>query len=103
MKRHLGKHERHCFKGALIKEKKSSAFKNFNYCVSQKRAQIESLVIYRKNNSKKHNNLSLEEILSLFFRHSVLLENIIFWLGDDTNTNLISYVLLQIKNRTWSF
>ena len=36
-----------------------------NHCVSQKRAQIESLVIYRKNNSKKHNNISLEEILTL--------------------------------------
>ena len=74
-----------------------------NYCVSQKRAQIESLVIYRKNNSKKHNNISVEEILSLSFWDSGLSENAIFWLGDDTNSNIIPYVSLRIKNKTWSF
>ena len=52
MKRHLGKHVRYFFKVALMKEVRS---RTSNYCVSQKRAQIESLVIYYKNNSKKHN------------------------------------------------
>ena len=69
----------------------------------RKRAQIESIVIYRKNNSKEHNNMSIEEILSLCFWDSSLLENTIFWLVDDTNSNIVSYVSLQIKNRTWSF
>ena len=32
----------------------------------KKRAQIESLVIYRKNNSKKNSNISIKEILCLF-------------------------------------
>ena len=52
--------------------------RTFNYCVSQKRAQIESFVIYRKNNSKKHNNISLEGILSLCLRDSGSLENTVF-------------------------
>ena len=52
--------------------------RTFNYCVSQKRAQIESLVIYRKSNLKKHNNISLKGILSLCLRDSGLLENTIF-------------------------
>ena len=52
--------------------------RTFNYCVSQKRAQIESLVIYCKNNSKKHKNVSLEEILSICYQDSGLLENTIF-------------------------
>ena len=59
----------------------------------KKRAQIESLVIYRKNNSKKHENISVEEILSLCFWDSGLLENTIFGLGDDTNSTIISYEL----------
>ena len=52
MKRHSGKQGRYCFKGVLMKEVGSRS----NNCVSQKRAQIDSLVIYCKNNSKKHNN-----------------------------------------------
>ena len=64
MKKHSGKLGRYCFKGALMKEVRS---RTSNYCVWQKRAQIESLVIYSKNDSKKHNNLSIEEILSLCF------------------------------------
>ena len=56
MKRRSGKHGRYCFKGALMKEVRS---RTSNNCVSQKKkkkVQIESLVIYRKNNSKTHNN-----------------------------------------------
>ena len=49
-----------------------------NYCVSQNKRRNESLVIYPKNNSKKHNNISVEKILSLCFWDSGLLENTIF-------------------------
>ena len=57
MKRHSGKHGRYCFKVALMKEKKNQLrSKTSNYCLSQKRAQIESLVVYHKNILKKHNN-----------------------------------------------
>ena len=71
------------------------------YC--KKRAQIESLVIYCKSDLKKHNNIKIGEILSLCFWDSDLLKNTIFWLGDDTNSNRISYVSLGIKIRTSSF
>ena len=74
-----------------------------NHCVSQKRAQIESWVIYHKSNTKNHNNIRIEEILSLCFWDSDLLKNTIFWLGDGTNSNIISYVALRIKIRTLSF
>ena len=68
MKRHLGKHGRYCFKVALMKEKKIKYFQELLIIVyRKKRGQIESLVIYRKNNSKKQNNISIEEILSLCF------------------------------------
>ena len=92
MKRRSGKHGRYCFKGALMKEVRS---RTSNNCVSlkkKKKAQIESLVIYRKNNSKTHNNPSIEEILSLCFLDPRLLENTIFWLG--TKSNIISFILL---------
>ena len=71
-----------------------------NHCVSQKRAKIESLVIYHKSDSKKHNNIKIEEILSLCFWDSGLLKNTIFWLRDDTNSDITSYVSLRIKIRT---
>ena len=71
-----------------------------NHCVSQQRAKIESWVIYHKSNSKNHNNIRIEEILSLCFWDSGLLKNTIFWLGDGTNSNIISYVSLRIKIRT---
>ena len=67
----------------------------------KKRAQIESLVIYCKNNSKKHNNISIEE--SLCFWDSPLLENTIFWLDDDTKFNIIFYVSLRIKIELGAF
>ena len=91
MKRRSGKHGRYCFKGALMKEVRS---RTSNNCVSlkKKKAQIESLVIYRKNNSKTHNSPSIEEILSLCFLDPRLLENTIFWLG--TKSNIISFILL---------
>ena len=63
----------------------------------------EPVVIYYESNLKKHNKYKMKEILSLCFWGSRLLENIIFWLGDDTNSSIISHVLLQIENRTWSF
>ena len=71
----------------------------------KKRAQIESLVIYRKSNSKKHNNIKIEEILSLCFWDSRLLGNTTFLLGDNKNSNIISYVSLRTKIgiMTWSF
>ena len=69
----------------------------------KKRAQIESLVIYCKNNSKKHNNISIEEILSLCFWDSPLIENTIFWLDDDTKFNIIFYVSLRIKIELGTF
>ena len=67
MKRHSGKHGSYCFKVALMKEKNQILSRTSNYCVSQKKAQIESLLIYCKSNSKKHNNISIEEILSSCF------------------------------------
>ena len=79
MKRHSGKHVRYCFKVALMKEKKNQVrSRTSNYCVSQNKSRNESLVIYPKNNSKKHNNISVEKILSLCFWDSGLLENTIF-------------------------
>ena len=82
MKRHLVKHGKYFVKVALIKEKKNKYVqKLLVIAYRKKRAQIESLVIYRKNNSKKKNNISIEEILSLCFRDSGLLENTFFWLG----------------------
>ena len=63
----------------------------------------EPVVIYYESYLKKHNKYKMKEILSLCFWGSRLLENIIFWLGDDTNSSIISHVLLQIENRTWSF
>ena len=66
MKRHSGKQKvllQSCFN-----EKKIKYFQELLIAVyRKKRAKIESLVIYRKNNSKKHNNISIEEILSLCF------------------------------------
>ena len=67
MKRHSGKHGRYCFKVAIIKEKNQVRSRTSNYCVSKKRAQIDSLVIYHKKTSNKYNNISVEEILSLCF------------------------------------
>ena len=68
----------------------------------KKRAQTESLANYLKNNSKKYNNIKIE-ILSLCFWDSCLLENTNVLLGDDANSNIISYVLLRTKIRAWSF
>ena len=66
----MGKHGRYCFKVALMKKKKKKN-KNVKELLiivhRKKRAQIESLVIYRKNNFKKHNKISVEKILNLFF------------------------------------
>ena len=61
MKRHSGKHERYCFKVALIK------------------AQIESLVIYCKNNSKKHNKYrrNLNPLSAKFIKWSNTLKQIV--------------------------
>ena len=50
-----------------MQEKKLSTFKNSNHCVAQKKSTNESFVIYRKSNWKKHNNIKIEEILSLCF------------------------------------
>ena len=50
---------------ALIREVLS---RSSNYCVSQKKTQIVSLVIYHKKKpSKKQINTSIEEILSFCF------------------------------------
>ena len=66
--------------------------KTSSCCLSQKRAQIESLVIYRKINSKKQNNISIEEILSLCFRDSGLIENTFFdWVGAKLRYNFIRF------------
>ena len=93
MKRHLVKHGKHCVKVALIKEKKIKYVqKLLVVAYRKKRAQIESLVIYRKINSKKQNNISIEEILSLCFRDSGLLENTFFdWVGAKLRYNLIRF------------
>ena len=64
---------------------------------------MESLVIYSKSNSKKLNNIKKEKILSLCFWDLRLLENTNFLIGDDKNSNIISYVPLRIKIRLWSF
>ena len=67
MKRHSGKYRRYCFKVALMKEIKTKSVQVLlNIVYRGNRAQIESLVIYRKSNSKKHNNVKIEEILNLF-------------------------------------
>ena len=100
LKGHSGKHGMYCFKGGLMKEVRATTC---NSCALQKKSANWVIVIFCKNNSKKHNNIRIEEILSLYFWDSRLLENSIFWLGDDTNSNIISYVSLRIKNRTWSF
>ena len=58
----------YCFKIALMKEKKTKYVQELLIIVYCKKiVQIESLVIYRKSNSKKHNNISVEEILSFCF------------------------------------
>ena len=62
-----------------MKEKNQVRSRTFNYCVSQRRAQIESFVIYCKNISKKYNNISLEEILSLFPRFRFIREHYFGW------------------------
>ena len=57
-----------CFKVFLDESKKIKYVQKLLIIVyRRKRAQIESIVIYRKNNSKEHNNISIEEILSLCF------------------------------------
>ena len=66
MKRHSSKHGRYCFKVALIKEKYIKYVLELVIMFRKKRAQIESLAIYRKNNSKKNSNISIKEILGLF-------------------------------------
>ena len=58
---------------------------------------------YNKKHNKKHTNIKTEEILGLCFWDSGLLENTILWLGDDTNSNIICYISLRIKIRTWIF
>ena len=104
MKRHSGKHGSYCFKVALMKGEKLKFVRELLITVySKKRAQIKPLVIYRKSNSKNHNDISIEKILSLCFRDSGLLDNNIFWLGDYTNYYIISYVSLRIKNRNCRF
>ena len=104
MKRHLVKHGKYCVKVTLIKEKKNKYLqKLLVIAYRKKRAQMESLVIYRKNNLKKQNNISIEEILSLCFRDSGLLENTFFLTGWVQSSDIISYVSLRIKSITWSF
>ena len=68
MKRHSGEHGRYCFKVALMKEKKIKYVQELLIIAySKKRAQIESIVIYRKNKSKKHNNISRRNIKFMRF------------------------------------
>ena len=57
MKRHSGKHPRYCFKIGLMQEKKMKYVQKLLIIVYRKKGtQIEPLVMYRKNNSKKHFN-----------------------------------------------
>ena len=69
MKRHSGEHGEYVFKVALMKEKKSSTFKELLIIAyRKKRAQNESIVIYRKDKSKKHNNISRRNIKFMRFK-----------------------------------
>ena len=99
----FGKNRRCCFKITLMHDKKVKYIQKFLIIVYRKKlAQIESLAIYCKSNLKKHSNIKIEEILSLCFWDSHLLENTYVLLGDDTNSNIISYVSLRVKIKTWS-
>ena len=63
MKRHLGEHERYCFKVALMKERKIKYVQELLIIAyRKKRVQNGSIVIYRKKKSKNHNNISRKNI-----------------------------------------
>ena len=68
MKRHLGEHGRYCFKVASMKERKIKyAHEILIIAYRKKRAQNGSIVIYRKNKSKNHNNISRKNIKFMKF------------------------------------
>ena len=66
MKIHSDKHRRYSLKVTLMKEIKIKYVKELlNIVYRKNRGQIEPLFLYRKSNSKKHNSVKIEEILSL--------------------------------------
>ena len=104
IKRHSGKHRKYCFKIALIQEKNIIYVQELLIIMCRKKKSTNWVISHlSQSNLKKHKNIKIEEILSLYFWDSGWLENINFLLDDDTNSNLISYVLFRIKIRTWSF
>ena len=68
MKGHSGEHGRYCLKLALMKEKKIKYVQELLIIAyRKKRAQNGSIVVYRKNKSKKHNNLRRKNIKFMRF------------------------------------
>ena len=68
MKGHSGEHGRYCLKLALMKEKKIKYVQELLIIAyRKKRAQNGSIVIYRKNKSKNHNNISRKNIKFMRF------------------------------------
>ena len=70
-------------------------------CIAKKSTNWVISHLLQKHLEKAKKYKGIDEISSLCFWDSRLLENTIFWLGDDTNSNMISYISLWIK--TWSF